>query len=32
MKALPYIGASTSIPLVPKLWTLVKFLKEYENS
>jgi len=29
---MPSLGASTPIPQVPRLWTLVKFLKEYEKS
>jgi len=32
MKALPSLGISTPIPQVPRLWTLVNFLKEYEKS
>jgi len=29
---MPSLGISTPIPQVPRLWTLVKFLKEYEIS
>jgi len=32
MTAMPSLGTSTPIPQVPRLWTLVKFLKEYEKS
>jgi len=32
MKALPSLGTSTVIPEASRLWTLVKFLKEYGMS